>query len=282
MPLASIAGAHSRLRMSSSASSPPRGEVNSRGASSRGGSSSSAASARRLSGTCRRAPLVLPNSTISAQHAAARHRRRRVARCERCGRTWQLDGPQRWQRAARRSRGGPASHCRRTPPRSRRHRSSARNRRCPADSRHRGSRRTAAQRLPWWCGRSWHHDNPHCPSGTAAASFSFRAWRSTRKGHERLASRTPRDVVAPVADRLTSSSTPRTVAIVNWGWTKSPPVMERTLADDLKWALFVLIGATLGYLVFGGGETSLLVGSVAGVVLVIVVLNILRRLRRPS
>jgi uncharacterized transporter YbjL len=88
--------------------------------------------------------------------------------------------------------------------------------------------------------------------------------------------------LASVADRLTSSSTPRTVAIVNWGRTKWPPVMERTLADDLKWALFVLIGVTLGYVVFGGGETSLLLGSVAGVVLVIVVLNILRRLRRPS
>jgi len=58
--------------------------------------------------------------------------------------------------------------------------------------------------------------------------------------------------------------------------------MERTLADDLKWALFVLGGVTLGYLIFGGGENSLLVGSVAGVVLVIVALNVLRRLRRPS
>ena len=83
-------------------------------------------------------------------------------------------------------------------------------------------------------------------------------------------------------DRLTRSSTLRTVVIVNWGWTKWPPVMQRTLSDDLKWALFVLIGVTLGYLVFGGGEISLLVGSAAGVVLVIVVLNVVRRLRRPS
>ena len=63
---------------------------------------------------------------------------------------------------------------------------------------------------------------------------------------------------------------------------KSPPIMERTLADDLKWALFVLVGVTVGYLALGGGEPSLLVGSIAGVVLVIVVLNVLRRLRRPS
>src|SRR5215217_657517 len=76
---------------------------------------------------------------------------------------------------------------------------------------------------------------------------------------------------------LTFSRPPRSVAIVNWGWTKSPPLMQRTLTDDLKWALFVLIGVTLGYLVIGSGETSLLFGSIAGVVLVIVVLNILRR-----
>jgi hypothetical protein len=68
--------------------------------------------------------------------------------------------------------------------------------------------------------------------------------------------------------------------IMNWSWTKSPPMMQRTLADDLKLALFVLTGATLGYLVFGGGDPSPLVGSVVGVVLMIVVLNVLRRLRR--
>jgi hypothetical protein len=56
--------------------------------------------------------------------------------------------------------------------------------------------------------------------------------------------------------------------------------MQRTLADDLKWALFVLAGATLGYLVFGDGDPSLLVGAVIGAALVIVVLQVLRRVRR--
>ena len=68
--------------------------------------------------------------------------------------------------------------------------------------------------------------------------------------------------------------------IVNRGWTKLPPLMQRTLADDLKWALFVLAGATLGVLVFGGGDTSLLLGCVIGVVVVIVVVSVLRRVRR--
>jgi uncharacterized membrane protein YeaQ/YmgE (transglycosylase-associated protein family) len=58
--------------------------------------------------------------------------------------------------------------------------------------------------------------------------------------------------------------------------------MQRTLADDLKWALFVLTGATLGYLVLGGGDTSLLLGCVIGAVIVIAVLNVLRRVRRRS
>ena len=70
--------------------------------------------------------------------------------------------------------------------------------------------------------------------------------------------------------------------IMSWSWTKSPPMMQRTLADDLKWALFVLTGATLGYLVFGRGDTSLLLGCVIGAVVVIVVLNVLRRVRRHS
>ena len=56
--------------------------------------------------------------------------------------------------------------------------------------------------------------------------------------------------------------------------------MQRTLADDLRWALFFLAGVTLGYLVFGDGDTSLLVGAVIGAALVIVVLQVLRRVRR--
>jgi hypothetical protein len=56
--------------------------------------------------------------------------------------------------------------------------------------------------------------------------------------------------------------------------------MRRTLADDIRWALFVLAGATLGYLIFGAGDPSILLGAVAGAVIAIVVLNGLRRLRR--
>jgi len=68
--------------------------------------------------------------------------------------------------------------------------------------------------------------------------------------------------------------------IVSWDWRKWPPVMQRTLADDLKWALFVSTGAILGYFVFAAGDTSLLLGSFLGLVLVNVVLNVVRRARR--
>jgi hypothetical protein len=56
--------------------------------------------------------------------------------------------------------------------------------------------------------------------------------------------------------------------------------MDRTFVDDLKWALFVFIGVVLGYLLFADGETSLLVGSFLGIVLVLVVLNVVRFFRR--
>ena len=71
--------------------------------------------------------------------------------------------------------------------------------------------------------------------------------------------------------------------IMNWDWarwTKPPPIMQRTLADDLRLALSLLTGATLGYLVFGGGDLSLLLGSVIGIALVIVGVAVLRRMGR--
>jgi hypothetical protein len=68
--------------------------------------------------------------------------------------------------------------------------------------------------------------------------------------------------------------------IVSWDWRKWPPVMQRTLADDVKWASFVFTGAILGYLVFGGGDASLLLGAFLGLVLVVVVLNVVRGVRR--
>jgi hypothetical protein len=64
--------------------------------------------------------------------------------------------------------------------------------------------------------------------------------------------------------------------IVNWLRTKSPPVMQRTLADDLKVGLLVLVGAMLGLLVFGGDAASVLIGGIIGVVLMVVVLNVAR------
>jgi hypothetical protein len=63
---------------------------------------------------------------------------------------------------------------------------------------------------------------------------------------------------------------------------KLPPVMQRTVADDLKWALFVIAGATIGYLLLGGGDPAPLLGCIAGVVIAVVALNVLRRARRGS
>jgi multisubunit Na+/H+ antiporter MnhG subunit len=68
--------------------------------------------------------------------------------------------------------------------------------------------------------------------------------------------------------------------IMNWAWTRLPPVMERTLADDLKAALFVFTGVMLGYLIFAPGDASLLLGALIGLALVIVVLNVVRGVRR--
>jgi inner membrane protein involved in colicin E2 resistance len=68
--------------------------------------------------------------------------------------------------------------------------------------------------------------------------------------------------------------------IGSWDRRKRPPVMQRTLADDVKWALLVLAGVILGYLVLAGADTALLLGSLLGLVLVIVVLNVARRLWR--
>jgi hypothetical protein len=52
--------------------------------------------------------------------------------------------------------------------------------------------------------------------------------------------------------------------------------MQRTLTDDLRWALFVFSGAILGYLVFAPDDPSVLLGAFIGLLLVLVVLNIAR------
>jgi inner membrane protein involved in colicin E2 resistance len=64
---------------------------------------------------------------------------------------------------------------------------------------------------------------------------------------------------------------------VSWG--RLPPLWQRTLRDDLKWGAFVLVGATLAFVVFGADEPALLVGAFLGVVLVIAVMAVVRRVR---
>jgi hypothetical protein len=60
--------------------------------------------------------------------------------------------------------------------------------------------------------------------------------------------------------------------------------MERTIADDVKWALFVFTGAILGYLVFAPGDLSVLLGAFIGLAIVLAATNIVRlvwRRRQP-
>ena len=66
----------------------------------------------------------------------------------------------------------------------------------------------------------------------------------------------------------------------NWLWRKAPPVMERTLADDLRVGLLVILGMALGLLVFGGDAAAVLLGAAIGLVLLVVALNIARRIVR--
>ena len=55
------------------------------------------------------------------------------------------------------------------------------------------------------------------------------------------------------------------------------PIMERTLRDDLKCALVVLAGATVGYFLIGADDPSVLLGISVGCAVVIIALTILRR-----
>ena len=56
--------------------------------------------------------------------------------------------------------------------------------------------------------------------------------------------------------------------------------MQRSLLDDVKWAVCVLFGFAAGYVVLGADDPGLLIGSLTGVVLVIVVMSVLRRWTR--
>jgi F0F1-type ATP synthase assembly protein I len=63
-------------------------------------------------------------------------------------------------------------------------------------------------------------------------------------------------------------------------FAKLPRPMQRTFADDLKWAAAFLVGAVIGYFAFGHGDTGLLIGSLIGVTITIVSLNVARRVSR--
>jgi uncharacterized transporter YbjL len=54
---------------------------------------------------------------------------------------------------------------------------------------------------------------------------------------------------------------------------------QRTVADDLKWAVAVLVGFVLGALVFGA-DWSIVLGAAVGVIVVTLVKAMIRRSRR--
>jgi hypothetical protein len=71
---------------------------------------------------------------------------------------------------------------------------------------------------------------------------------------------------------------------MRWRWGSLPPVMHRTLRDDLKWAFLFLAGVTLAYFIFGMDDASLLLSFVVAAVVLIIVFNIVRRVtprRKP-
>jgi hypothetical protein len=67
---------------------------------------------------------------------------------------------------------------------------------------------------------------------------------------------------------------------MNWSWPKIPRPMQRTFADDLKWAVAVLVGVTAGYFAFGNGDTGLLIAGIIGATIAIVGLNVARQVSR--
>ena len=70
---------------------------------------------------------------------------------------------------------------------------------------------------------------------------------------------------------------------MNWSWAKIPRPMQRTFADDLKWAVAVLVGVIAGYFAFGNGDTGQLIGALIGATIALVGVNLARRVsRRPK
>lgn len=62
-------------------------------------------------------------------------------------------------------------------------------------------------------------------------------------------------------------------------WGRTPPVMERTLGDDVKVGVAILTGGALACLI-GIAPWSALLPAAVGVVLVTAVLNVVRRVGR--
>jgi hypothetical protein len=67
--------------------------------------------------------------------------------------------------------------------------------------------------------------------------------------------------------------------LVRWDGARLRSPLQRSLRDDVVWGLAVLLGVTVGYLVLDPDAPGLLWGAVIGVVLVIVGLNVVRRVR---
>jgi len=61
-------------------------------------------------------------------------------------------------------------------------------------------------------------------------------------------------------------------------WMRTPPVMERTLEDDVKVAAGVLVGVALGCLL-GLGQWTAVPAAAVGLVVATAALNAVRRVR---
>jgi hypothetical protein len=64
-------------------------------------------------------------------------------------------------------------------------------------------------------------------------------------------------------------------------WGKFPPIMERTLRDDVMLTLCFLVGAELGALVFGA-DAAFSQGLAIGGLAMMVALNVLRFTVHPA
>jgi hypothetical protein len=62
-------------------------------------------------------------------------------------------------------------------------------------------------------------------------------------------------------------------------WGRTPPVMERTVGDDLKVAVAIMVGVALACLVGLAGWT-VLIAAFAGILLMTAALNLVRHFRR--